>query len=86
MKLNVYIDNKCVNGSLFEEVKAIVEEAKPHERFMTVELFMVNADAESLPRNYQIVNFGSRETIVVCDDGQLITDAEGIAKWESEWC
>lgn len=77
MKLKVNVCGYWLDrGSLFEEVKEIVEKIKPYEPLVKAELFGVDLYAESLPQNYEIVSYGSRETIAVCEDGQLITDAE----------
>lgn len=44
-----------------------------------VELFGVDLLADELPNNYQIVDYGSRETMLVCEDGEIIDDADEIA-------
>lgn len=87
MKLKINIGGYWFDrGSLVEEVKEIIEKIKPYESLVKVELYGVDLYAKSLPQNYEIVSYGSLETIAVCDDGQLITDAEGIAKWVDKLC
>lgn len=51
-----------------------------------VELFGVDLYADELPANYQIVDYGSRETLLVCEDGEIIDDADEIAEWEEKNC
>ena len=51
-----------------------------------VELFGVDLWADELPNNYQIVDYGSRETMLVCEDGEIIDDADEIAEWEEKNC
>lgn len=77
MKLKVNIGGYWLDrGNLVEEVKEIIEKVKPYEPSVKVELFGVDLYAESLPQNYEIVSYGSRDAIAVCEDGHLITDAE----------
>lgn len=51
-----------------------------------MELFGVDLWADELPNNYQIVDYGSRETMLVCEDGEIIDDADEIAEWEEKNC
>lgn len=48
--------------------------------------FNVELWADELPNNYQIVDYGSRETMLVCEDGEIIDDADEIAEWEEKHC
>lgn len=48
--------------------------------------FNIELWADELPDNYQIVDYGSRETILVCEDGEIIDDADEIAEWEEKNC
>ena len=87
MKLTVIIDRYRIhNGALYDEVKAIVEPMFYAEDFFEVELFGVDLYADHLPDNYSIVHYGSRETLVVCEDGEIIADKDEIQKWENENC
>ena len=51
-----------------------------------VELFGVSEYAEHLPINYQIVDYLGRDTLLVCEDGNIIDDADEIAEWEEKNC
>lgn len=51
-----------------------------------IELFGVSEYAEHLPSSYQIVDYGSRDTILICEDGEIIEDADEIEEWEEKRC
>lgn len=51
-----------------------------------VELFGVSEYAEHLPSSYQIVDYLGRDTLLVCEDGEIIDDADEIAEWEDKHC
>ena len=51
-----------------------------------VELVGVSEYAEHLPINYQIVDYLGRDTLLVCEDGNIIDDADEIAEWEEKNC
>ena len=46
-----------------------------------VELFGVSVYARHLPTDYQIVDYGSRETLAICENGEVTTDADKINMW-----
>ena len=68
------------NSGIAEEVDVLCEDD------FIVELFGVDLWADELPNNYQIVDYGSRETMLVCEDGEIIDDADEIAEWEEKHC
>lgn len=39
---------------------------------------------DELPSDYQLVDYGSRDTILICIDGVVHTDEEWIRKYEEE--
>ena len=51
-----------------------------------VELFGVSEYSEHLPSSYQIVDYFGRDTLLVCEDGEIIDDADEIAEWEENNC
>lgn len=51
-----------------------------------VELYEVSEYAEHLPSSYQIVDYLGRDTLLVCEDGEIIDDADEIAEWEEKNC
>ena len=51
-----------------------------------VELYGVSEYAEHLPSSYQIVDYLGRDTLLVCEDGEIIDDADEIAEWEEKNC
>lgn len=51
-----------------------------------VELYGVSEYAEHLPSSYQIVDYLGRDTLLVCEDGKIIDDADEIAEWEEKNC
>lgn len=72
---------KIATQSIIEEVEEVLQ-----ERDFNVELFGVSNYAKHLPKNYTIVNYESRDTLAICDNGRLITDKVEIAKWEENHC
>ena len=51
-----------------------------------VELYGVSEYAEHLSSSYQIVDYLGRDTLLVCEDGEIIDDADEIAEWEEKNC
>ena len=51
-----------------------------------VELYGVSEYAEHLPSSYQIVDYLGRDALLVCEDGNIIDDADEIAEWEDKNC
>lgn len=45
-----------------------------------VELFGVGINSKQLPDNFDIVDYGSRETLALVRDGEVIDDREEIGK------
>jgi hypothetical protein len=69
------------NSEIVEEVANVLG----REDF-NVELFGVSEYAEHLPSSYQIVDYFGRDTLLVCEDGEIIDDADEIAEWEEKNC
>nr|DAH30973.1 MAG TPA: hypothetical protein [Caudoviricetes sp.] len=69
------------NSGIVEEVANVL-----FKDDFNVELFGVDLWADELPNNYQIVDYDSRETLLVCEDGEIIDDADEIAEWEEKHC
>lgn len=81
MKL-VHIGFNCLQKDvLVQEVADVL-----YKDDFNVELFGVSLYAEHLPDNYQIVDYGSRETLLVCENGEIIDDPDDIEKWELKQC
>ena len=73
--------NSFTNSEIVEEVANVLL-----KNDFNVELFGVDLWADKLPNNYQIVDYGSRETLLVCEDGEIIDDADEIAEREEKHC
>ena len=73
--------HSCTNSEIVEEVANVLG----IEDF-NVELFGVSEYAEHLPRSYQIVDYFGRDTLLVCEDGEIIDDEYEIEEWEEKNC
>lgn len=81
--LVVWLDNECyTSGRLVNEVKKVLEENDLD--YNNVEVF--GAYNNNLGEDYQLVDYGSRDMILVCENGVVHTDEEYIQDWEDEWC
>lgn len=67
------------NSGIVEEVENVL-----YKDDFNVELFGVDLYADELPNNYEIIDYGSRETLLVCEDCEIIDDADEIAEWEEK--
>ena len=65
------------NSGIVEEVANVLGRDD-----FNVELYGVSEYAEHLPSSYQIVDYLGRDTLLVCEDGEIIDDADEIA---DEW-
>jgi hypothetical protein len=82
MVRRVWINNTYeTRGNLVNEVESVLLNAGYYNGF-DVELFGVSYYAKELPDSYKIVDYGSRETLAVCDDGYLICGISEVNKWE----
>lgn len=69
------------NSGIIEEVANVLSRDD-----FNVELYGVSEYAEHLPSSYQIVDYLGRDTLLVCEDGEIIDDADEIAEWEEKNC
>lgn len=69
------------NSGIVEEVANVLARDD-----FNVELYGVSEYAEHLPSSYQIVDYLGRDTLLVCEDGNIIDDADEIAEWEEKNC
>ena len=68
----VHIDNYIITaGTLVDEVADLL-----NEREFNVELFGVNLNDRHLGLNYDVVDYGSRDTLVKCIDGNILDDED----------
>lgn len=74
----VWFDNTYLQkGNLVDEVENVLDEQN-----FDVELFGVRRDTDQLPKNYEIVDYGSRDLMAVCVDGKVITDQLDLDAYE----
>lgn len=69
------------NSEIVEEVANVLARYD-----FNVELYGVSEYAQHLPSSYQIVGYLGRDTLLVCEDGEIIDDADEIAEWEEKNC
>lgn len=69
------------NSGIVEEVANVLGRDD-----FNVELYGVSEYAEHLPSSYQIVDYLGRDTLLVCEDGKIIDNADEIAEWEEKNC
>lgn len=69
------------NSGIVEEVANVLARDD-----FNAELYGVSEYAEHLPSSYQIVDYLGRDTLLVCEDGEIIDDADEIAEWEEKNC
>ena len=69
------------NSEIVEEVVNVLGKDD-----FNVELYGVSEYAEHLPSTYQIVDYLGRDVLLVCEDGNIIDDADEIAEWEDKNC
>ncbi len=76
----VWIDNYYqTNSELVDEIAEILG-----RQDFNVELFGCLLETRKLPNSYTIVDFGSRDTLVICDDGNVIDDIDEIREIEEK--
>ena len=69
------------NSGIVEEVANVLGRDD-----FNVELYGVSEYAEHLPNSYQIVDYLGRDTLLACEDGKIIDNADEIAEWEEKNC
>lgn len=75
----VHVDNYCLDEIFGDEISEILGRDD-----FNVELFEVDINDDTLPLNFQIIDYYSRETLAIIDDGEVIDDQHGIALWLEE--
>lgn len=76
----VWIDNYVCN-QFAEEVADVLGRDD-----FNVELFGVSLYDKKLPKNCHIVDYGSRETLAVIENGEVIDDPEEVNDWVDRNC
>lgn len=75
------------SGKLVREVKEILYD-EGLSGYNDVELInfygLPCENLKELPSNYEIVDFSSRETILICLDGRATSEKDFIEKWDGE--
>ena len=69
------------NSEIVEEVANVLGRDD-----FNVEIYGVSEYAEHLPSSYQIVDYFGRDTLLVCEDGEIIDDEYEIEEWEEKNC
>lgn len=77
----VWIGNSCLTSDdvLVSKIADIIEEDD-----FDVELFGFNLYSDDIPKNGTIVDNGSRETLAIIADGEVITDPEEIEQYTED--
>lgn len=85
--LKLWLGNRYyTSGKIVREVKEILaSEDLNYDNVELVNFYGMPCEAlKELPRNYEIVDFGSRETILICLDNSINSDKDFIEKWDGE--
>ena len=69
------------NDKLFKEIDNVLSIRYNH---YNVEVFGIKNLSESLPDNYEICDYDSRETLCICKNGEIAIYQEDINKMESK--
>ena len=83
----LWIGNRYyTSGKIVRQVKEILEsEGLNYNDVELVNLYGLPCEAlKELPSNYEIVDFSSRETIMICLDNYINSDKDFIEKWDGE--
>ena len=88
MMFKLWIGNKYyIRGHIVREVKRVLA-SEGLDGYNNVELVglysMPNEVYEALPNDYELIDYGSRETIAICIDGMVTSDKDFIEKWDGE--
>lgn len=83
MKRKVYWigNHRFENDEMAEEISQIL-----YDDDFVVELFGVDLYSEKLPKNYKIVDYQGRDTLAICENGEVITDKDEIERIEDIEC
>ena len=83
----LWIGNRYyTSGKIVREVKEILEsEGLNYDDVELVSFYGLPCETlKELPSNYEIVDFSSRETILICLDNYVNSDKDFIEKWDGE--
>ena len=74
------------SGQIVRQVKKILEsEGLNYDDVEIINFYGLPCEVlKELPSNYEIVDFSSRETILICLDNSINSDKDFIEKWDGE--
>lgn len=85
----LWIGNRYyTSGHLVKEVKQILDsEGVNYNDVELINFYGMPCDVyNELPIDYELIDFSSRETILICLDGMVTSDKDFIEKWDGEHC
>lgn len=85
----LWIGNRYyTSGHLVKEVKQILDsEGVNYNDVELINFYGMPCDVyNELPIDYELIDFSSRETILICIDGMVTSDKDFIEKWDGEHC
>lgn len=83
----LWIGNRYyTRGHLVREVKEILKsEGLNYNDVELINFYGMPCDIyNELPSNYELIDFSSRETILICLDGMITSDKYFIEQWDGE--
>ena len=83
----LWIGNRYyTSGHLVREVKKILDsEGLNYNDVELINFYGLPCETlKELPSNYEIVDFSSRETILICLDNSINSDKDFIEQWDGE--
>lgn len=83
----LWIGNRYyTSGKIVRQVKEILEqEGLNYNDVELINFYGLPCETlKELPNNYEIVDFSSRETILICLDNSINSDKDFIEKWDGE--
>ena len=83
----IWIGNRYyTSGKLVREVKEMLEsEGLNYDDVELIPLYGLPCEAyKELPSNYELIDFVSSETILICIDNSINSDKDFIEKWDGE--
>ena len=84
----LWIGNRYyTSGKLVREVKELLytEGLCAYDDIELIQLYGLPCETlKELPSNYEIIDFSSRETILICLDNYVNSDKDFIEKWDGE--
>lgn len=83
----LWIGNRYyTSGHLVREVKKILDsEGLNYNDVELINFYGLPCETlKELPSNYELIDFSSRETILICLDGRVTSDKDFIEQWDGE--